>query len=84
MALEQIISISTSLAAASVIVVAGWRKGTSNIWKEEAEAQKARADRLEEDLSEIKERLARIEKENQRLIEILTALDPERLRALRV
>jgi hypothetical protein len=84
MALEQIISISTSLAAASVIVVAGWRRGTSNVWKEEAEAQKTRADRLAEDLDEIKERLERIEQENHRLIEILIALDPERLRSLRI
>ena len=84
MSLDNTISVCSSLAAASVVIYAGWRKGTHNVWKEEAEAQKARADRLEEDLDEIKERLARIEKENQRLIEILTALDPERLRALHI
>jgi predicted nuclease with TOPRIM domain len=84
MSLDNTISVCSSVAAAAVVIYAGWRKGTQNVWKEEAEAQKARADRLEEDLDEIKERLARIEKENQRLIEILTALDPERLRALRI
>ncbi|MFF1450176.1 hypothetical protein ACFVYF_18855 [Streptomyces sp. NPDC058274] len=84
MHLNDLVSLISTLAAAVVVVYASWRKGTGNIWKEEAEAQKARADRLEDDLDEIKERLSRIEKENARLIELLTALDPERLRALRI
>lgn len=84
MHLNDVVSLASTLAAASVVIYASWRRGTSNVWKEEAEAQKARADRLEDDLDEIKERLARIEKENARLIELLTALDPERLRALRI
>jgi Fe-S cluster assembly scaffold protein SufB len=84
MALDQVISVGSSLAAAAVIIVAGWRKGKSETWKDEAEAQKARADRLAETLDEIKERLERIEKENQRLVEILTALDPSRISASRV
>ncbi|MFI0553430.1 hypothetical protein [Streptomyces scabiei] len=84
MSLDNVLSVSSSIAAASAVIYAGWRRGASNVWKEEAEAQKARADRLEDDLAEIKERLARIEKENARLIELLTALDPERLRALRI
>jgi predicted nuclease with TOPRIM domain len=84
MQLDNLVSLIGSLSAAAVVIYAGWRRGTSNVWKEEAEAQKARADRLEDDLNEIKERLSRIEKENARLIELLTALDPERLRALRI
>jgi predicted nuclease with TOPRIM domain len=84
MHLDNFISLASTLAAASVVTYASWRRGTSKIWKEEAEAQKARADRLEENLDEIKDRLSRIEKENARLIELLTALDPERLRALRI
>jgi predicted nuclease with TOPRIM domain len=84
MQLDNLVSLLSTLAAAAVVVYASWRRGTTNVWKEEAEAQKARADRLEDDLDEIKERLARIEKENARLIELLTALDPERLRALRI
>jgi hypothetical protein len=34
-------------------------------------------------MGEIKERLTRIEAENKRLIELLTALDPQRIRELR-
>ncbi|GGP44089.1 hypothetical protein GCM10010214_16200 [Streptomyces abikoensis] len=49
------------------------------MWREEAEAQKARVDRLQEGLAEIKERLKRIEQENARLIALLTALDPARI-----
>ncbi|MBF6056169.1 hypothetical protein AF335_32975 [Streptomyces eurocidicus] len=52
---------------------------TAEVWRSEAEAQKARADRLQEDLTEIKERLTRIEAENARLIALLTALDPARI-----
>jgi Fe-S cluster assembly scaffold protein SufB len=84
MSLDNVISLSSSVAAAAAVIYAGWHRGTGNVWREEAEAQKARADRLEDDLGEIKERLTRIEAENQRLIELLTALDPERLRALRI
>ncbi|AEW94057.1 MULTISPECIES: hypothetical protein [Streptomycetaceae] len=56
---------------------------TGRVWQAEAEAQKARADRLQDDLAEIKERLARIEAENSRLLEILSVIDPERIAALR-
>jgi predicted nuclease with TOPRIM domain len=75
--------LSTAIAAA-VMAKAAWRLNTAKVWKEEAEAQKTRADRLQQDMDEIKERLSRIEEENKRLIELLTALDPERLRALRI
>ncbi|WP_435270935.1 hypothetical protein [Streptomyces sp. 1222.5] len=74
---------ATALAAL-VIARGSWQMNTAKVWREEAEAQRTRADRLQEDLNEIKERLTRIEKENQRFIELLTALDPERLRALRI
>ncbi|QNJ44488.1 hypothetical protein H7H31_21295 [Streptomyces buecherae] len=56
---------------------AAFRVSTAQIWREEAEAQKVRADRLQDDLAEIKERLTRIEAENARLIQLLTALDPQ-------
>ncbi|WP_345260402.1 hypothetical protein [Streptomyces hundungensis] len=66
-----------------VVVRAAKEAKTAEVWKAEAEAQKARADRLQEDLTEIKDRLKRIEQENARLIQILTAIDPERLLVLR-
>ncbi|MER6382101.1 hypothetical protein ACWDBD_38845 [Streptomyces sp. NPDC001118] len=76
--------LASSGIAAFVMVQAAWRLNTAKVWKEEAEAQKARADRLAEDLTEIKERLTRIEDENKRLVELLTALDPERVAALHI
>ncbi|WP_251018902.1 hypothetical protein [Streptomyces sp. ISL-11] len=66
-----------------VVVRAAKEVRTAEVWKSEAEAQKARADRLQDDLTEIKLRLGRIEAENGRLIELLTALDPARVAALR-
>ncbi|MEV0471000.1 hypothetical protein, partial [Streptomyces prunicolor] len=56
----------------------------ARIWREEAEAQKERADRLASDLTEIKNRLTRIEQENARLIQLLTSLDPARLAVIRL
>ncbi|MEU3825237.1 hypothetical protein AB0F36_07915 [Streptomyces sp. NPDC029080] len=73
----------SAFAAALIIVRAAWQTNTAKVWKEEAEAQRARADRLQSDMDEIKERLSRIEDENKRLIELLTALDPERINSLR-
>jgi predicted nuclease with TOPRIM domain len=73
----------SAVAAALIIVRAAWQTNTAKVWKEEAEAQRARADRLQNDMNEIKERLTRIEAENARLIELLTALDPERINSLR-
>ncbi|MFJ8699470.1 hypothetical protein [Streptomyces ardesiacus] len=70
--------------ALAVVVLGAFRTNTAKVWKEEAEAQKARADRLEKDVSEIKKSLARIEAENKRLLELLTALDPERVRSIRI
>jgi Fe-S cluster assembly scaffold protein SufB len=87
MTFSQFFSYSGPLAtfiAAAVVILAAFRTNTARVWKEEAEAQKARADRLAEDLTEIKNRLTRIERENARLIQLLTALDPNRLAAVRL
>lgn len=70
--------------AAVVVVAAGFRTNTAKVWKEEAEAQTARANRLETDLKEIKERLTQIERDNRRLISLLTSLDPTQLTAYRL
>lgn len=76
-----ILGILSTLTAAVVVVIAAFRVNTAKVWKGEAEAQKERADRLENDLTEIKQRLTQIERKNSRLIEILTALDPARIAA---
>ncbi len=87
MPLSQLFSYSgplTTFIAAAVLIFAAFRTNTAKVWKEEAEAQKARADRLENDLKEIKERLTHIERDNARLIALLTSLDPSRLTAVRL
>lgn len=73
-----------SVVAAVVVVLAGLRINTAKVWKEEAEAQKERANRLANDLAEIKDRLKRIEQENARLVQLLTSLDPARLAAVQI
>ncbi|GGW89526.1 hypothetical protein [Streptomyces noursei] len=74
---------AATTVAAFVLVRASWQTQTTRVWREEAEAQRTRADRLQSDMDEIKARLTRIEAENQRLIQLLTALDPERVAAHR-
>ncbi|QUI35725.1 hypothetical protein H9W91_07345 [Streptomyces alfalfae] len=63
---------------------AAWQTQTTKVWREEAEAQRTRADRLQDDMDEVKTRLAHLEAKNQRLIDILTTVDPEKLAALRI
>jgi hypothetical protein len=87
MTLSTVFSISGTLAAfvaAGVVVLASFKTNAARVWREEAEAQKQRADRLAGDLTEIKNRLSRIEAENARLIQLLTSLDPNRLAAIRL
>lgn len=87
MTLSQFFSIAgtlTTFVAAVVVVLASYRTSAAKVWREEAEAQKERADRLASDLTEIKTRLARIEAENARLIQLLTSLDPTRLAVARL
>ncbi|MFH8792059.1 hypothetical protein [Streptomyces sp. NPDC017941] len=82
MTFVQILSTSAALAsvaAAAVVALASFRTSAARIWREEAEAQKERADRLAGDLNESKTRLTRIEAENARLITFLTSLAPARL-----
>ncbi|MFJ8930590.1 hypothetical protein ACIRLA_28780 [Streptomyces sp. NPDC102364] len=87
MTLSEVLSISgplAALAAAVVVVLASQKTSTARVWREEAEAQKQRADRLASDLTEIKNRLSRIESENRRLVQLLTSLDPTRLAAVQL
>ncbi|WP_246430281.1 hypothetical protein [Streptomyces rectiverticillatus] len=74
-----IVGILATVIGGYVVVRASKEAKTAEVWKGEAEAQKARADRLQEDLAEIKERLKRLEAEHARAIALLTALDPARI-----
>ncbi|MER5883080.1 hypothetical protein ABT160_04555 [Streptomyces sp. NPDC001941] len=74
----------TAIVSALVLIIAAYRTNTARVWREEAEAQKSRADRLAGDLTEIKDRLSRLERENRRLVNLLISLDPERLAGMRL
>ncbi|MEU0912125.1 hypothetical protein [Streptomyces althioticus] len=72
------------LAGLIAIVLAGRRTNASRIWREEAEAQKTRADRLIEELKEVKDRLTELEGYTQTLVLLLSTIDPQKLEELRV
>ncbi|MEU1071568.1 MULTISPECIES: hypothetical protein [unclassified Streptomyces] len=74
-----LVGIAATIVGGFVVVRAAKEAKTAEVWKAEAEAQKARADRLQEDLTEIKDRLGRIEEENKRLVQLVSTIDPERL-----
>ncbi|MGK5627011.1 hypothetical protein [Streptomyces sp. URMC 123] len=78
-----LVGIAATIVGGFVVARAAKEAKTAEVWKSEAEAQKARGDRLQDDLTEIKDRLQRIEEENKRLVQILTTIDPERLSLLR-
>ncbi|WP_424214773.1 hypothetical protein ACN20G_23395 [Streptomyces sp. BI20] len=77
------VGILATIMGGLVVIKASREAKTAEVWKAEAEAQKARADRLQGDLTEIKERLKRIEEENTRLVELLSNLDPQKLFAMK-
>jgi hypothetical protein len=61
-----------ALGAAYVRVRSSVDNATAEIWKGEAEAQKARADRLEMQLDELTGRVMRLESEREMLISMAT------------
>jgi hypothetical protein len=72
------------LAGLLALVFAGARTNSARIWREEAEAHKARADRLIGELEEIKNRLTHLEGYNATLVAILSTIDPQKLEELRI
>ena len=50
---------------------------TEEVWRNEAEAQKARGDRLEEAMEQVSEELAQVKRQLVRLTEVLRAVAPE-------
>jgi len=75
--------VSTVLAAL-VMVKASWRLNTARVWKEEAEAQKTRADRLFDELEEVKYRLTELESYTRTLVHLLSTVDPQALDEIRM
>lgn len=82
--IEFLNSYGIPLAGLLALVLAGVRTNSARIWREEAEAHKSRADRLIEELKEIKDRLTHLEKYNATLVAILSTIDPEKLEELRI
>lgn len=62
----------STVAAAYVLVRSSVDNQTAAIWKGEAEAQKARADRLEEELELLSARVTRLEQEREVLLTAAT------------
>lgn len=60
------------LGSAFAILKASSKTASVNLWREEAEAQKARADRLELTVADIESRLKVLETENKRLADMAT------------
>lgn len=56
--------------AAVVGAVLTWLSTRGSAWRDEAEAQKSRADRLERELESLSGRVDRLETENRRLAEL--------------
>ncbi|MET9729332.1 hypothetical protein ABZZ79_01315 [Streptomyces sp. NPDC006458] len=61
-----------ALAAAFVKVKSNVDNATAEIWRGEAEAQKARADRLEAEFGELSARVTRLEQERELLLSMAT------------
>jgi hypothetical protein len=83
MTLLDVINNAGIVAGAVALVVSGFRTNTARIWKEEAEAQKERADRLFGELEEVKERLTELEGYTKNLVRLLSTVDPQKLTELR-
>lgn len=72
------------VAGAVAVVISSIRTSATRIWKEEAEAEKRRADRLFNELEEVKNRLTELENYTRTLVTLLSAVDPQRLEELRL
>lgn len=72
------------VAGAVSLIVAHFKTNSARIWREEAEAQKTRADRLITELTEVKERLTELEGYTQTLVLLLSTIDPAKLEEIRI
>jgi cell shape-determining protein MreC len=52
-----------------------WKRGITDTWREEAEAQKLRADRLAEQVAELTDEIKALRRENAELRGMLAAKD---------
>lgn len=71
------------LVAAAVVTYSAFRTNTTRVWKDEAEAWKARAETALVELEELRDQLTELEGYTQTLVRILSTIDPQRLDDLR-
>lgn len=71
------------LAGLLALLFAGWRTSASSVWRGEAEAWKERANRVMDELEEVKEKLTELEGYTQTLVFLLSTIDPQKLEELR-
>lgn len=81
--MSEFLSYVVAACGAAAIIVASYRTNAVRIWKDEAQAEKARADRLFSELEQVKERLTDLENYTRTLVTLLSAVDPQRLEQLR-
>lgn len=68
-----VLGLAAALGAAVVLFKSNVNKATTELWKGEAEAQKARGDRLQAAITDLTLRVERVEQENKTLRELATA-----------
>lgn len=72
------------VAGGVAVLVATFKTNTSRVWREEAEAQKTRADRLLNDIEKMTKEIEGLKEYTHALVRILSTIDPTRLEDLRL
>ena len=67
---------------AVALILSSIKTNSAKVWREEAEAQKTRADRLIGELEEVKDRLTELEGYTRALVRLLSTIDPQKLEEL--
>lgn len=68
-----ILGIAALIGAGIVVFRSAAAKATAELWRGEAEAQKARGDRLEQSMTDLTHRVEKLEEENKTLRSIATS-----------
>jgi hypothetical protein len=66
------------------VVFATFRTNTSRVWREEADAQKTRADRVLGELEKVTQELTELKEYTHTLVRLLSTVDPQKLEELRL
>ncbi|KQX43543.1 hypothetical protein ASD97_26100 [Streptomyces sp. Root63] len=66
------------------MVFSSWNTNATRLYKEEAEAQKARADRAFAEIEKMTKEISELKEYTHALVRILSTIDPEKLEELRL